>query len=76
MTKIELTEKLAKETNGKLWVKKDEELDIIIIARVYYKKGYAEIKDGDSIFFETVYRTNFEDVKQFAIDNNLKRVYS
>jgi len=73
MTKIELTNKLAVETSGRVWIKNLESTDIVI-ARVYYKKGYAEIRDG-SIYFESVIRHNFEDVKQFASDNNLKRDY-
>ncbi len=72
--KIELTEKLAEETNGRVWIKEIESTDIVK-ARVYYKKGYAEIRD-DSIFFETVHRNSFEEVKSFAAENNLKRDYS
>ena len=75
MTKIELTEKLAKDTNGRVWIKEIESTDIVK-TRVYYKKGYAEIRDNSDIFFESVHRTNFEEVKQFASDNNLNRVYS
>lgn len=75
MTKIELVNKLAKETMGRVWTKNIESTTVYI-TRVYYKKGYAEIKDNDEIYFETVYRTNFDDVKQFAMKHNLKRVYA
>lgn len=69
-----LTEKLAKETNGKMWTLKDED-GFVYKARVYYKKGYAEIRKDNKIYFETVIRHNFSDVKGFAENHNLTRVY-
>ena len=61
--------KIADEFNGKIWTKKDADNNIKI-CRVYIGKGFAQINQ-DGVNIDAVPRANFQQLRDWCIDNNI-----